>query len=60
MGKQLNERIPEVLERAKQLLNPDFNLSNAIETYKTSAISKNVNLDRLYTLKILEDHKLLW
>lgn len=57
MGKKLDERIPEVIEGAKQLLNPDFNFFTAIETYKTSAIRKSVNLDRLYTLKILERYK---
>ena len=54
MGKELNERIPEVIEGAKLLLNPDFDLSDAIDTYKTSAVKKNVCFDRLYTLKILE------
>ena len=54
MGKELDERIPEVIEGAKKLLDPDFDLPTAINTYKTSAVEKNVCLDRLYTLKILE------
>lgn len=58
MSKELDRRIPEVIEGAKQLLNPDFDLSTAINTYKTSAIEKNVCLDRLYTLKILERRQL--
>lgn len=33
MDKKLDERIPEVIEGAKQLLDPDFNLFSAIETY---------------------------
>ena len=60
MDKKLDERIPEVIEGAKQLLDPDFNLFSAIETYKTSALRKNVNLERLYTLKVLEQRKLFW
>ncbi|VEP18303.1 conserved hypothetical protein [Hyella patelloides LEGE 07179] len=60
MDKELDLRIPEVIEGAKHLLNPDFDLSAAIETYRTSAVKKNVNLDRLYTLKILEERKMLW
>ena len=54
MGKELNERIPEVVEGAKLLLNSDFDLSTAIDAYKTAAIKKDVCLDRLYTLTILE------
>ena len=58
MSKELDRRIPEVIEGARRLLNPDFNLPTAINTYKTLAIEKNVCLDRLYTLKILERRQL--
>jgi ADP-heptose:LPS heptosyltransferase len=56
MDSDLDRHIPEVVEGARLLLDPGFDLAAAARMYETQARQKGICLDRLYTLGMLKSY----